>query len=163
MPVGVAGELEHGPAVDLAAFVHQHGVDRVADKRRERVSLRDQILRDHSRGSVPHEPVGHPLRPVLASPDALALRIVETTLVHGRPGAPCRRFRATHVIRMEVRDRDARDVQLAPRRLPETKAGVEERSVRDIAVDVLRSGRKRQRQAPNTVLELYERLFYTAR
>ena len=67
------------------------------------------------------------------------------------------------MIWVEVRDRDARDVQLAPRRLPETEAGVEERSVRDIAVDVLRSGRKRQRQAPNTVLELYERLFYTAR
>src|SRR5207249_848389 len=30
------------------------------------------------------------------------------------------------------------------------------------AMDVFGAGRKRQRQTPNTVLELYERLFYTA-
>src|SRR5207248_6686658 len=73
-----------------------------------------------------------------------------------------RRLRAANVVRMEVRDRDARGVRLRPGRVSETEAGVEERPVREIAMDVLGAGRKRQRQTPNTVLELYERLFYTA-
>src|SRR5439155_17545983 len=162
MPIRVPGELEHLPAVDLAALVEQHRVDRVADEGCERVTLGDEILR-HRRGrSVPHEPVGHPFRPVLAPPDALALRVVETALVDRSPGAAGGRLGAPNVVRMEVGDRDPRDVRLAPRRLSKSEAGVEERSIREIAVDVLRPGRTRQCQAVNTVLELYERLFYTA-
>src|SRR5712691_11941673 len=64
---------------------------------------------------------------------------------------------------MEVRDRDALDVGGSPRRVSEPEARVEERPVREIAVDVLRPGRERQRQPLNTVRELYERLFYTSR
>ena len=44
----------------------------------------------------------------------------------------------------------------------EPEAGVEERAVGQVAVDVLGPGRKRQREPLNTVFELYERLFYTA-
>jgi hypothetical protein len=34
--------------------------------------------------------------------------------------------------------------------------------VREVAMDVLRPGRERQRQPLNIVFELYERLFYTS-
>ena len=62
---------------------------------------------------------------------------------------------------MEVRDRDPRDVDRAPRRLAEPEAGVEERPVHEVAMHMLRPGRERQCQPLNPVFESYERLFYT--
>src|SRR3989442_7591313 len=160
--VGMTRQLEHLPAVDLAALVEQHRVDRVTDEGRKRVALDDQIFRDRRGRPVPDEPGGHPLRPILAPPYPLALRVVETSLVDRGAGDSGGGFGATDVIRMEMGDRDAPDLRFGPGRVSEPEAGVEERPVRDVAVDVLRAGRERQGQAPNTVFEPHERLFYTA-
>ena len=154
VPVGMTGELEGLPTADLAAFVQQLGVDRVADERREGVSLHDQVFSDIRGHAVSHEPGCDSLRPIVASPDPLTLCVVEAALVDG---SFCRfrgRRGAADVVGMEVSDCDALDLHRPPRGVSQPETGVEERAVRQVAVDVLGSGRQRQRQPLNIVFEL---------
>ncbi len=139
--VGMAGKLENLPAADLTALVEQVGIDRVADERRERVSLDDEVLGDIGGHAVSHEPRRHSLRPVVATPDPLALSVVEPALEDRGGGGLGRRLCPTDVVRMEVGDRDALGVHGVPRRVSEPETGVEERAVREVAVDVLGPGR----------------------
>ena len=129
---GRAARATCQPSSSLA-LVEQLRFDGVADERRERVPLLDQVVRDRRRHAVPHEPVGDPLGPVVAPPDALALRVVEAR--PGRPALPVassRGLRTADVVGMEVRDRRcARPSTVAPTaRLAEPEARVEERARR---------------------------------
>jgi len=160
MAVGVSGKLDDVPTLELTALVQELGVDRVADEWREGVALHDQVVRNGPGDSVPNEPGRHPLRPVFAPPHALALRVVEPALKDRCSRRLRCGLRAAHVVRMEVRDGDPLDLHRVPGRLSEAEAGVEERAVDQVAVDVLRSGRERQGQPLNPSLERYERLFY---
>jgi len=158
--VRVPRKLDNAPACELAAFVQQLGVGRVADERCERVPLSDQVCRDGVRDAVSHEPRSDPLRPVLAPPHPLALRVVQAALENGRAGLFRGARGAADMVGMEVGDRDPLDLDGTPRRLPDAEAGVEESPVHEVAMDMLGAGRQRQGQALNPVLERYERLFY---
>ncbi len=114
-------QLHHEPAVEPAALVQQLWVERVADERRECVTLDDQVLRDGLGHAVPDEPPRHPFGPVFAPPDPLALRVVETALEHGRAGSPNRRCGAADMVGVKVRDGDPLDRQRRPRRLAEPR------------------------------------------
>src|SRR5262249_52843872 len=115
--------------------------------RRERVSLLDQLVGDQSGNAVREEPVGDPLRPVVRAPNALALRVVERSLRDGRAGLGGRTLGARGLGGVAVRARGAFDPELAPWRRLDPEACVEERSSGDVAVDVARSGREREREA----------------
>jgi DNA repair photolyase len=162
MPVGVSGQLDDVPARKLASFVEQLWIDRVADERRERMASSNEVVRHRLRDAVADEPRGHALRPVVRPPHTLALRVVEAALVHGSSGRCRGRGRTADVVRVEVRDRDSLDLDGVPRRVSEAEPRVEERPVDEVAVDMLRSSRQRQRQALNTTFDRYERLFYHA-
>ena len=123
--------------------------------------LLDEVLDDRGRNSVAHEPRCDPLRPVVASPHPFALGVVEPTLEDRGAGGAGRRLGSADVVRMEVGDRDALDLHGLPGDVADAETRVEEGAVGQVAVDVLRPGRERQRQPLNTVFELYERLFYT--
>src|SRR6266545_1326001 len=160
VPVGVARQLDHAPVLQVAALVEQLRIDRIADERRERVTLHDQIV-GHRRGNaMTDEPGRHPLRPVVASPDPLALSVVERALVDRGADYPRGVGGASDVIGVEMGDRDPLDVDGGPRRLAEAEPRVEERAVHEVAVDVLRSRGKREGQPLDAVRERYERLFY---
>jgi DNA repair photolyase len=162
MPVGVSGQLDDVPARKLASFVEQLWIERVADERRERMASSNEVVRHRLRDAVANEPRGHALRPVVRPPHTLALRVVEAALVHGSSGRRRGRGRTADVVRVEVRDRDPLDLDGVPRRVSEAEPRVEERPVDEVAVDMLRSSRQRQRQALNTTFDGYERLFYHA-
>jgi len=125
------------------------------------MALLDQLVGTLGGDAVLGEPRRHALGPVVAAPHALALRVVEPALVDRRIGGSSGGRRAADVVGVEVRDGDALDARGGPRHIAEAEARVEERAAREVSVDVLRAGRERQRQPPNTVFELYERLFYT--
>src|SRR6266508_1407866 len=157
--IGVARQLDHAPVLQVAALVEQLRIDRVADECRERVTLHDQIV-GHRRGNaMTDEPGRHPLRPVVASPDPLALSVVERALVDRGADYPRGVGGASDVIGVEMGDRDPLDVDGGPRRLAEAEPRVEERAVHEVAVDVLRSRGKREGQPLDAVRERYERLF----
>ena len=154
-PSAWPGQLEHRPAVQLASLVQQLGVAREADERGERVALLDQLARDRLGDAVRDEPVGDPLRPVRRAPDALALRVVERALVDGGAGLRGCGLGAADVVGMEVRDRDpldrrARATAARSRPMP----GVEQRAVDEVAVNVARPRRQRQRDPPDACVEL---------
>ncbi len=151
VPVRVAGQLDHLPRLEQASLVQQLGVDGVADERGEGVALRDQVGDDRLRDAVPSEPLGDPLRPVLAPPDALALCVVEAALVHGSPGRGRGARRSSDVVRVKVGDGDPLDSRRAPRGVAHAEPCVEEGPVDEVAVDMLRPGRERKRQAADTV------------
>ena len=154
VPVRVAGQLEHAPPVQLASLVQQLGIVREADERGECVPLLDQLVRDRLGDAVRDEPVGDPLRPVVGAPHALALRVVERALVDGRARFRGSGLGAADVVGMEVRDRDPLDAELAPRRRLEAEAGVEERAVDDVAMNVAWPRRQRQRDPADACVEL---------
>src|SRR4029077_4932837 len=135
-----------------------HGV---TDERRERVTLRDQVFRDRGGRSVQDEPGGDPFGPIVAPPHALALGIVEAALEHRRSGRPGCGLRSADVVGVEVGDRDLLRLHGAPGPVRAPEARVEQRPAREIAVHVLRAGRQGEGEPPDTVFELYERLFYT--
>src|SRR5438874_7407071 len=141
MPVRVPGQLDDAPAVEVAALVEQVRVERVADERRKGMALLDQVVGDGRRHAMGREPRRHPLRPVLAPPYPLALRVVESALEDGRAGHRGSRSRAPDVIRVEMRDRDPLHRDGAPGRVAESEPGVVERTVDEAAVDVLGPGR----------------------
>ena len=80
VPVGVAGKLEHAPALDLVALVQEPGVAGEADEGRECLRLVPQLLGDRLREAVLAQVSGQPLRPVRPAPDPLALRVVVGSL-----------------------------------------------------------------------------------
>jgi len=160
MSVGVARQLDDVPAGKLASLVEQLRVDRVAHERGERVAPGDEIRRHRLRDAVTDEPLGHAFRPVVAPPHPLALRVVEPALVDRSPGRSRGGRGSTDVVWVEVRDRNPVDFDRVPRGVVEAHAGVEERPVDEVAVNVPRAGRQGQRQALHTTFDRYERLFY---
>ncbi len=176
--VGVAGELDHFPAVDLLAFADFLGVARVVDERLGGAPLLEHLVGDLGRHAVPPEPGRDSLRPIGASPNLLALRVVERALEHLSAGDAARDLSAPDMVGMEVRDQDALDrpVQLGDKQLlqaGQAEAGVDEQpaglALDDVAVDVPRRKRERDREPADAWGDLlhrfilvYEHMFYTA-
>ena len=133
MSVGVARRRVDAPAVDGVAGVDERRIPGEAHEVREHVAGLDQLLRHRRRDAVAEEPVGDPLRPVARAPHALALRVVEAPLEHGRSRRLRRRLGPADVIGMHVRDEDARDrsvdlgEDLLPRRLEQAEARIHDR------------------------------------
>src|SRR4051794_3771864 len=162
VPVRMSWQLDDLPGGKRAALVQQVRAACIPDEGRERMALLDQLVGIFGRDAVLREPVRHALGPVVGTPDPLALRVVEPALVDRRAGRGSRGRGAADMVWVEVRDGDALDTCRGPRHVAEAEARVEERAAHEVAMDVLRAGRERQRQPPNTVFELYERLFYTS-
>ena len=149
----MAGQLDDVPAGERAPVVEQVRIQRVADEGREGMALLDQLVGAVARDTVAREPGGDPLGPVLAPPHPLALRVVESALVHGGARGGGRSRSTADVVRMEVGDRDPVDRRRFPWRLADAEPGVEKRPVDEVAVDVLRAGGQRQRQPLHPVFE----------
>ena len=127
--VGVAGRGHDLPAVDTVAVAQPDRLAGEPDQRTDGRGLLVHLVGEVVGDAVAAEPGRDPRRPVVAPPHALALRVVELALVHGRPGR-CRRCRrAAHVVGMEVRDDDAGHVQAGQRVAEprERETGVDER------------------------------------
>jgi DNA repair photolyase len=177
--IRMAGEVEHAPAIQRVSLVKQLGTVGRPDERAREVALPEHVAGDRSGRAVAFEPGSDPLRPVEASPHALALCVVQLALVHCDTHQRHDVCAGADVVRVEVGD-DESDERLVegggnstpPRaRLGEAEAGVD-RSPTVLApkqVNVHVAGRKWQRErcASKTGLDLHtpiqasERMFYT--
>ena len=172
MPVRVAGRRDHA-ATPRARRPGSTGRGFQAKRTKSAKTWPDSssssaVSRRHA---VAEEPVGDPARPVARAPDPLALRVVEPALQDGRTGRGRGRLGAADVVGVHVRDEDPHDRRveaggdLRPRGLRQAEARVDERpavvAAEEVAVDVARAGRQRQRQAedPRLQLDRDERVF----
>ena len=64
------------------------------------------------------------------------------------------------MVGVEVGDRDSLGTERSPARIAEAEAGVEDRAVDEVAVNVPGAGGQRERQPPDDPAGRYERLFY---
>ena len=113
--------------------------------------------------------VRKPLRPVVAPPDALALLVVGGALQDLRPRQPLRVLAAARVVRVEVRQEDPPDVDLAQDgrpallRVRQPQPGVDERPAvaarKQVAVDVPDPERQRERETPDSAGKLVHYAF----
>ncbi len=176
MPVRVSRCAEHAPPVDLVARIDERRIPDEADEGGEHVAGRDHLLRELRRHTVPLEPLGDPLRPVGGAPDALALCVVDASLDDRRPRGERRSLGAADVIGVHVGDEDPDDrpvdlgEDVLPGRLDQPEARVDERpavvAAQEVAVDVLRPARQRERQPQDPRLDLdgrCERMFDSMR
>jgi hypothetical protein len=134
-------------------------VAREADEGAERGRLVPELCRDRLGEPVRLQIVGEPFRPVVAAPDALALLVVGGALKDLRSRQPLRVLASARVVRVEVRQEDPPDVDLAQNRRPallgvrQAQPGVDERPAvaagKQVAVNVPDAERQRERQAPD--------------
>ena len=166
VPVRVAAQHEHAPAVDLVAVLEElrvaHPMHRVDEAGR---------LAQHRVDLLARHPVGDPVvdeppRIVLA-PRANALLVVLTALQHRRAGQLGDVARATDVVGMHVRDDDLLDrrIQLVEHGSPallgraRAEAGIDQdpaavRRAEEVAVDVVEAEREREGRAADPFLDL---------
>ena len=158
VPIRVPRQFQHPPAFDLVALPQKLGTGREANQRPCLLVACPLALGQRLGHPVQHEPVANPLGPVVTSPHALALRVVERAL---RDGHADERSRAD-VVRVHVRDDDAPDpVAEATPGVPDPgqpQPRVDQHAAgQQVAVDVLRPQRQRQGQADDARCE---RMFY---
>ena len=112
------------------------------------------------------EPGDEDIRPVVASPDELALRVVAPSLRNRRAGQLRKVSRGADVVGVEMRDHDVSDLAGELRelggpsvpRVGETEPRVDHRppvvAREDVGVHVARPGRQRERHATDAAAEV---------
>jgi len=164
VPVGVSGRREHAPAVDLVTRVDERRIRDELHEIGEDVAGLDHLPRTFRWHPVTQEPLGDALRPVVGAPDALALRVVEAPLEHGRSRRACGGLGTADVVGVHVGDEDPDDgpvdlgEDVLPGRLHQPETGVHERpavlAAQEVAMDVHRPARQRQGEPQDPRLDL---------
>jgi DNA repair photolyase len=157
LTVRVTGRRNDGPATHVIPGGDRRGRVVVADVRPVVGSLLDQLVRDVNRDSVPVEPIGEPLWPVVRAPHEPALVEVDLVLEDGCAGQLGEIGGGTDVVGVEVGDEDRRDRAVELRELGRpalagvrrSDPGVDERpavvSREEVGMDV--PGPRRQRRS----------------
>lgn len=166
LTVGVARRRDELPTLDVLARLDEDRIALVPDVRPVERALAHELRGDVVRHPVEPEPVAQALRPGRITPDELALRVVEDSLVDGRSGQLVKIGRRPDVVWVEVGDEDGSDApargleRFSPDLLrvreshPRVDEGPAVLAREEIRVHVPRPCRERQRDPPYSTVQL---------